>query len=449
MKVEYAEESSVRKSLSFEVEAELVEQELETRARDLARKVKLPGFRAGKVPAAVIRKRFRESLHEEAAEALVNRLVFPELEGRGLKPVASPRVTDLKIDDQAPMTFKVVIETLPLVDLPEWRGLPASARSAEVSEEALEKELQGLREQHARFEPVEGRPVQEGDHALCDVTWKPVAAGSGAQPRSGESPRGSSAGIHSRREPPDGGKGGRNEDALIEVGPETNPALHEALLGMSPGETRQAAFAPEAAEGETARKIEYTLTLKAIRNKVLPALDDELAKDLGEFDSLDALRQDLRRRLREAEERRVDREVKNQLVAELCKRASFEVPQALVERHMNARTEEAARSLALRGIDPSKASVDWKQFRDGQREQALEAAKADILLDEIARRESVEVSEPELEAELGRYARALRKPVDVVRAQMEKEGELHALRARMREERTLDLIKSSARLGQA
>ncbi len=430
MKVEYAEESSVRKSLSFEVEAELVEKELESRARELGRKVKIPGFRAGKVPAEVIRKRFKESLHEEAAEALINRLVFPELEGRGLKPVASPRVTDLKIDDQAPMTFKVVIETLPLIELPEWRGLTARARSAEIPDQELEKELQSLREQQARFEPVEGRPVQEGDHALCDVTWKPVGGGSGA-------------------------KGGRNEDALIEVGPETNPALHQALLGMSPGETRQASYQPEAPEGEGAagagkpRAIEYTLALKAIRTKVLPALDDEFAKDVGEFETLDDLRQDLRRRLREAEERRVDREVKNQLVAALCQRASFEVPEALVERHMSARTEEAARSLALRGIDPGKASVDWKQFRDGQREQAQEAAKADILLDEIARRENVEVPEQELEAELQRYARALRKPVEAVRAQMEKEGELHALRARMREERTLDLIKSSARLEQA
>lgn len=428
MKVEYAEESSVRKSLSFEVEAELVEKELESRARELARKVKIPGFRAGKVPAEVIRKRFKESLHEEAAEALINRLVFPELEGRGLRPVASPRVTDLKIDDRAPMTFKVVIETLPLIELPEWRGLTAKARSAEVPDQELEKELQSLREQQARFEPVEGRPVQEGDHALCDVTWKPASGGSGAPP-----------------------KGGRNEDALIEVGPETNPALHQALLGMSPGETRQASYQPEApeGEGEKPRAIEYTLALKAIRTKVLPALDDEFAKDVGEFETLDDLRQDLRRRLREAEQRRVDREVKNQLVAALCQRASFEVPEALVERHMNARTEEAARSLALRGIDPAKASVDWKQFRDGQREQALEAAKADILLDEIARRENVEVPDQELEAELQRYARALRKPVDVVRAQMEKEGELQALRARMREERTLDLIKSSARLEQA
>ncbi len=427
MKVEYAEESSVRKSLSFEVEAELVEQELEQRARELARKVKLPGFRAGKVPAGVIRQRFKESLHEEAAEALINRLVFPELEGRGLKPVASPRVTELKIDDQAPMTFKVLIETLPLFELPDWRGLPARTRPVEVPDQELEKELQSLREQQARFEPVEGRPVQEGDHALCDVTWKPVG----------------------------GGQGGRNEDALIEVGPETNPALHDALLGMSPGETRQATYQPEAAEAEGGaeagkpRAVEYALTLKAIRTKVLPALDDEFAKDVGEFETLDDLRQDLRRRLREAEERRVDREVKSQLVTELCQRASFEVPEALVERHMTARTEEAARSLALRGIDPSKASVDWKQFREGTREQAREAAKADILLAEVARRENVEVPEQELEAELQRYARALRKPVEAVRAQMEKEGELHALRARMREERTLDLIKSSARLEQA
>ena len=123
MKVDYVEETSVRKSLSFEIEADVVDREIEARARDYAKKLRLPGFRPGKIPIDVVKTRFKDQVLGDVAETIVNRVVMEELEGRGLRPLASPKVADLKIDEKQPMTFKAVFETLPLVDLPEYRGL--------------------------------------------------------------------------------------------------------------------------------------------------------------------------------------------------------------------------------------------------------------------------------------------------------------------------------------
>lgn len=420
MKVEYVEETSVRKALSFEIESELVEKEIESRARDYARKVKLPGFRPGKVPADVIKRRFRQQVMDDAAEAIVNRVVFEELEGRGLRPLASPRVVDLKIDENQPMTFRAVFETLPFVDVPEYRGMEVKAREAVVSEEDLDREIESIREDAARYEPIEDRPSQQGDFVVADV----------------------------ERTTAESDKPARDENVLIEVGAEGNfPELNEALAGASTGDTREVRVVredPKAPLG--ARTTLYRLAVKGVKRKVVPAADDELAKDLGEFGSLAELREHVRERLRAAREREIDREVKQQIVRELVEKASFEVPDALVDRHLDARLESAVRDLAYQGIDPRKAEVDWKAVREGQREGAEKAARAEILLDEIARREGVEALATEIDAEVTRYAERLRKPAESIRRQMEKEGALSALAARIREEKTLDLLKANARL---
>lgn len=422
MKVEFIEETSVRKALAFEIEADVVEKEIEARARDYARKLKLPGFRPGKVPAEVIKKRFRSQVLEDVAEKIVNRVVFEELEGRGLRPLATPKVTDLKIDENQPMTFRAVFETLPLVELPEYHGLRAKPRSPQVTEEDVTREIDRLREEAARFDPVEGRPAARGDFVLVDLAWRPA----------------------------DGGRGGRDESALIEVGGEGNhPDMNAALEGMSVGETRQVRLVYPAdypAPSVAGKTVDYTITLKGMKQKLVPPADDEFAKDLGEWESLEELRRSVGERLRAAEERKIDREVKAALVEALVEKASFEVPEALIERHLTARAENVARGLAYQGIDPSKAGVDWRQYRETQREDSVKAAKADILLDEIARREGIEALESELDAEVGRYAERLKKSKESVRLRMEKEGDLAALRARIREEKTLDLLKANARL---
>jgi trigger factor len=422
LKVEYNEETPVRKSLTFEIDAQVVDQEIAHRAQDYAKKVKLPGFRAGKVPAHVIKQRFKANLLEDVAEKLVNKVVFEEIEGRGLKPLASPKVVDLKIDENQPLTFRAVFETLPIVELPDWRGLRASSRQPNVTDADVDRELLGLRENAAQYDAVEGRPIENGDFVVGDLAWK-------------------SAG---------GGKARRNENALFEVGSaEMNKDLSGALVGASPGETKQVRVKYEPKPGEeggSGEEIDYTIVIKAIKKKVLPALDDDFAKDLGDFGSLQELRADVRRKLVAAEERKIDRELKGKLVEALVEKSQLDVPEALVERHMTARAENAVRGLAMQGIDPRAIGVDWRQYRDGQREDSVKAAKADILLDEIARREGVDATDLELDGEVARLAERFKKSKEAMKAQMEKEGELAGLRARIREEKVLDLLKSNARV---
>lgn len=421
MKVEYSEESSVRKALSFEIEAEVVSREIESRARDYARKVKLPGFRPGRVPTEVIKRRFKAQVLEDVAERIVNKVVFEELDGRGLKPVATPKVTDLKIDEDQPMTFRAVFETLPIVEVPEYRGLEASVKGPRVLDADVEREIDRLRDEAARFDPVEGRPVREGDHALVDLSFRPA----------------------------DGGKGGRDENALLEVGGAgVHPELSAALLGMAEGETRSVRIEhaqDDPAERLRGKRVDYGVTLKSIKTKVVPPADDEFAKDL-EFETLAALREHVRGRLEAAEARRADSETKNALLAALVERAAFEVPEALVERHMTARTESVARGLAYQGIDPGKIGVDWRGYREAQRDGAVKAARADILLDEIARREGIEALPAEVDAEIARWAERLHTSSESMRLRLEKDGDLQALVARIREEKTLDLLKANARL---
>jgi trigger factor len=421
MKVEYNEETSVRKSLAFEIEAEVVSREIAARAQDYARRVKIPGFRPGKIPPDVIKQRFRQQVLEDVAEKLVNQVVHEELEGRGLRPVAAPRVTDLKIDEGQPLTFRAVFETLPLVELPEWKGLAAKVPEVAVEEDDVDRELARLREEAARYDPVEPRPAAAADFAVLDVRFTTAE-----------------------------GKPRHDENVLVEVGAADNhKELNEALLGMSPGETRVARVVVEPAQQSpprAERAVDYTVTLKDLKKKVVPAADDEFAKDLGDWDSLAALRETVRQRLRDAAHRKAERDLRGALLEALVAKSSFEVPEALVERHMNARTESAARGLAWQGVDPTKVGMDWKQYREAQREDSVKAARADILLDEIARREGIQASDAEVDAEISRYAEALKKSKESVRARMEKDGDIQALRARIREDKTLDLLRANARL---
>ena len=420
MKVEYVEESSVRKALAFEVDSDRVQAEIDARAKELARRVKLPGFRPGKVPLEVVKQRFKDEILGEAAEAIVNKVVFDELDGRGLKPLAPPKVEEVKLEEGQPMSFKAVFETLPLVELPDWKGLSVTARAPKVADEDVTKEIDRLREEAARYDAVEeDRETRSGDFVLLDLVWTPT----------------------------DGGKGGRDENALIEIGNEGNHKdMNAGLEGLRLGVKKdiEVAWGADAAPAIAGKTVRYSVTLKGIKKKVVPERDDEFAKDLGEFDSLAGLEARIRQQLEAAEARRADRELKAGLVEALVAKAGFEVPEALVERHMSARTESLARGLAYQGIDPRKVGVDWNQYRESTREDSVKAARADILLDEIARREGIEVRDAEIDAEVARISERSGRSKEQVRAQMTKEGDIGALAARIREEKTLDLLKSNA-----
>lgn len=425
MKVDYVEETSVRKALNFEIEPEVVAAEIDKCTRQYAKKVKLPGFRAGKIPPAVVKQRFHRAILDDVAETLVNRIVPGEIRDRGLKPVAAPEVKELDIAEGKPLTFRAIFETMPLLDAPDWRGLEVNAPSTELTDEEVAKELEGLREGAARFEPIEPRPVAEGDFVVLDA----------------------------RRRPADGGEEQRNVNAMLEVGSDDNPSeINAALPGMSIGDTKTVTVAPTPREGETAGTgpgtggSEYTFTLNEIKAKVLPDLDDEFAKDLGDWDTLEALTSAIRERLQAQKDHDADRAIRNALIEALVTKADFEVPEAMVEHHMTVRAENTIRGLAGQGIDPARVGIDWREYREQQREHAGRAARADLIIDEIAKRESIQVLDAELDSELDALAARMEKPREALRAQMAKGDELMALRRRIRESKVLDLIKANAKL---
>jgi trigger factor len=419
LKVDYIEETSVRKALAFEIEPEAVQAEIDRRAKELSKKARLPGFRPGKIPTDVVKRRFKEEILSETAETIVNEYVFKELDGRGLKPLGQPRVEDLRIAEGESMAFRAVFETLPLVQVPDWKGLRVSAKGVSVTDEDVDKEINQLREQAARYEPVEPRATEKGDHAVVDLTWTPQ----------------------------DGSAGGHDENALIEIGHEGNHEdMNTALEGMAVDESKdvEVTGGPDAAPAIAGKTIGYSMKLKEIKKKVVPEADDEFAKDLGEFDTLDALRAKIREQHEANENRRVERDVRAALVEALVAKTSFEVPEALIEQHMTARTENLARGLAYQGLDPRKVDINWREYRESQRDNSVKAARADILLDEIATREDIQVLDAEVDAEIARLAEGAGKSAQAVRAQMEKEGDLASVKGRIREEKTLDLLKANA-----
>jgi trigger factor len=421
MKTEFVDVNETRKNVRVEIPSDVVDAEIERVARGYSRTAKVPGFRPGKTPPRVIKQRFKDQILNEVAQDLIPRAVGDVLRERGVEPVDTPDVRDVTIEAGQPLTFTASFDTVPSFEPGDYSTISLRRLSSRVADEAVDEALERLRQRAARFEPVEGRGLEHGDSALVDLE---------------------------RREP--SGKADTHKGVSVELGSPANPPGFDAeLAGLEAGavKTFTIHFPADYPAAELAgTDMTYTVTVHGIKKRVLPALDDEFAKDLGEFGSLAELRDKVRGQMVAAEERKIEREVKNALVDALVQRASFEVPDALVERHMIARTENAARGLALQGLDPAKVGVDWEKYRDAQREESVKAAKADILLDEIARREGIEALEGEVDAEVGRYAERVKKAKDVVRARLEKDGDLGPLKARIREEKTLDLLKANARM---
>jgi trigger factor len=190
--------------------------------------------------------------------------------------------------------------------------------------------------------------------------------------------------------------------------------------------------------------VKYDVSIKAIRKRVVPDMDDEFAKDVGEFDSLQALRARVRADLEHEAGHEAEREVRADLLKQLSTRVEFDVPASLLDREIDRRVEEFVRRLMEQQIDPMQTNINWEEFRERQKEGAAEAVRSALVLDEVARRENIQVSEDEVEAEVGRYAERTGRPAAVVRARLEKEGGLSRLYTGLRRERTVGFLLSRA-----
>jgi trigger factor len=419
MKTEFVDVSDTRKQLLVEIPSTVVDAEIERIARDYGKAARIPGFRPGKVPAKVVRSRFRDQILHDVAHDLIPRAVDNALRERGVEPVDTPDIKNVLVEEGQPLKFTADFETVPAFDPGDYGSLRLSKPTVAVTEESVNETLERLRQRAARYEPVEGRSVEAGDTVVVDLVR--------------ESPD----------EAPD-----THENVSIEIGASANPpGFDDQLVGMAIGESKR--FPVEYPNDYSVKEmagttVHYTVTVKALKTRVVPALDDEFAKDMGDFASLEALTTRVRDDLQRDAERNAERELRNDLLRQLAARVTFDIPEALLEREVERRTEEFVRRLYEQGVDPRQANIDWQGFRDHQREPAREAVASAIVLDEVARREGIAVESAELDAEIERYAAATGRTADQVRARLEKEGGISRLYMGLRREKAVDLVRSRA-----
>ena len=423
MKTEFADLSETKKSLAVEIPSDIVDAQIDRVARSYSRQARIPGFRQGKVPPTLIKKRFREQILHDVAHDLIPRAIDEALRERGLEPVDTPDVKDVTIDEGQALTFTATFETLPPIDPGAVETISLRRPAVTLEEDAVDKTLGQLQARAARFEPVEGRGIEEGDTVTLDVERKPLAAGEKADP---------------------------HHDVVVEIGAKANPPGFDAeLKGLEAGGEKQFTLHyPDdyAAKEMAGTSVEYSVKVKDIRKRVLPVLDDEFAKDIGEFETLEALRERIHQDLRREAEAEAERNLKSDLMKELAARVAVDIPDSLVERELDRRTEEFARRLMDQQIDPRRANIDWDQFRDSQREASRESVKSALVLDEIARRENITVTDADIDKDVAEFAERNGRTPAAVRARLEKEGALIRLAAGLRREKTMDLVLKRAQV---
>lgn len=422
MKVECVEEGLSKRHLDIELPVEQVSEAYEKQVKRLSQSIKIPGFRKGKIPKDMVRTRFRSDILNQIAQDLVPDALQRAINEKGLNPIGEPEIGELDIDADKPLRFRASFDVMPQIEVGDFKGLEVTQRRTEVGEDEIDKRLESLRERAARFDPVEGRGIRDGDFVMGAVQEQPTAGG-----------------------PPQ-----RQDGAVIEVGKGAyHPTLDEKLQDANVGDTVsfQATFPADHSDHEKAGKTyDVTIEVKEVKEKVLPELDDDLAKDLGDFENLE----DLRKRVREQAEAEAqagdEQHLRNQLLEKLIEANPFDAPESLVEHELHRRVEELARSFVDRGLDPSGSGIDWQDVRERQRDSAKESVKATILLDRIIEQEGIKEAEEEVDKEVERIAADVKKKPEVVRAQLMKEGGLDGLRRRIKRDKAFDLLRQGARI---
>ncbi len=422
---------STKREIQVEIPAADVARETETLIQKYQKLARIPGFRTGHAPASVIKQRFAEGIKSDVVDALVPRYFRKEADKLGLTPVSQPRVSDLHVHDGEPMRFKASFEVMPTIRVDDYKELRADKPDVSVTDEEVEQSLKNLQEQKATFTTIEGSPLGDGDFAQVSLDGKPKDSEGEAASPAKPGPTGSNP-VHM-------------DDILVEIGGQgTMPEFTENLRGASAGDERTfdvhypQDFSDQRLAGKT---FSYTVQVKAVKQKTLPELNDQFAKDLGEFADLGEVRKRIREGMEAEKKHNAEREGKDKLVAELVKRNDFEVPEALVEHQIDVRLDRGLRALAAQGMKTEDMKkMDLNRLRAGQRDQAVQEVKAALLLEKIAEEEKIEVADAEIDREVEALAEQSKQTAEAIRARLTRDGALDRIRNRIRNEKTLDFL---------
>jgi trigger factor len=413
-----------KRELTIEVPNEVVNDEREKIVARYAKLARIPGFRKGKVPASVVRQRFAEEIKSDVVEALVPRYFRDEAQKQNLVPISQPRVTDLHLHDGEPLKFTAEFEIFPEFEVAAYDDIKPETIDTTVTEDDVERALTNLRLQKATYNAVEeGRPLADGDFAVVGFrgTAKDTEAEADAKPV-------------------------EVDEVMVEVGGEnTIPEFSENLRGAKAGEKRafDVKYADDFSDKRLAGKtMTYDMEVKSIKTRTVPEPTDEFAKELGaELETYEALRNRLRDNMKAEKEHEAEHQGKDKIVAELVERNNFPIPEAMVDQQIDIRLERGLRALAAQGMNAeAMKQMDFGRLRAGQREGAQREVRAALILEQIAEKEKIEVTDEEVEQEVEALALQSKQPVEQVRERLTKDGALDRIRHRIRNEKALNYL---------
>jgi trigger factor len=408
------------KELVLDIPVEEVSKAYRNVTANYKKYAKIPGFRAGKVPETVIRRRFADGIRKDVIEGLLPERFNKAVLELGIKPVGEPRVTELTVEDGEPLHVKAVFEFVPEFSIEGYQAVTVDKPTVEITEEDFQRELEQLRAAHATIEPVEeDRALVDGDWAQITYTGQ-VDGDEQAAPVSGE-------------------------DTLVEVGgKDTMEAFTTALRGAKTGQELKAEviYPADYAEPKLAGKtVTYKVEVKAIKKRTLPALDDDFAKELGQYESMADLEARIREYMTSRAQRSIEGETKDRLFAALTEKYSFAVPESLVQQQIDARLERGLRALAAQGMNTEQMrKLDFGRLRLAQRDSAVAEVKTNLLLDRIAAEEKISISDEEMDKELQLAALQAREPIEAVQARLAADGGLIRIREQLKREKTASLM---------
>lgn len=407
-------------SLEITVPVVEVEKETERAVAEIQRKVKLPGFRPGKAPIGLVKQRFAGDIRQDVIEKLVPRFFRAAADADHLQVVGQPNVTDVHFHAGEPITFKAEFEVAPTFELGEYRGVTITYNEPEVTGAELDARIEEIREQKAEYVNEDPRPVVDGDYAVVSLESLSGVAEKVSQ-----------------------------DELMLKIGDDaTMKEFSENLRGASPEESREFDVTyPEDYDRKplAGRTVRFKATLKAVRRKELPEVNDEFAKDLGDYQTVLELKEAVRKSLKHDREHKAQDEAKQQLVDKLVEAHDFAVPETYIDRQVEINVENQLRTLAAQGIDPRGIKLDWAKVRETQKDKAARDVKASLLLDKVAEREAIGATQEEIDREVQKIARQQREAVALVRAKLQKEGAIGRIASHIRTEKTLSFLFEHSR----
>ena len=408
------------RELVLDIAAEEVTKAYAKVVKNYRKYAKIPGFRAGKVPETVVKRRYETEIRKEVIDGLLPERFNKAVVELGVRPVGQPQVTELTVEDGAPLHVKAVFEFIPDFSIDGYQTVTVEKPPVEITEEEFQREIGQLRESRATIEPVEeDRALVDGDWA--EITYKGQIEGeTEAAPVAGE-------------------------NTLVEIGgKDTVEAFTTALRGAKPGQELKAEviYPADYAEPKLASKtVAYEVEVKAIKKRTLPEMDDDFAKELGAYESYADLEARVREHLGLRKRRSVEGETKDRLLAALNERYPFPIPESLVQEQIDVRLDRGLRALAAQGMDTEQMrKLDFGRLRAAQRDGATAEAKANILLDRIATEEKIVIADEELDRELQLAALQSREPLDTLKVRLTEDGGLARIREQMRREKTASVL---------